>query len=135
MSYTDKVHALQSELNDRIRNKGNNHPLVAETLSSLGLFYCHMIGDQDKAILTHYSALKIPECQEPSEEIFLKRAFSLVDMGYIFWKTGYHALAKSKYLSAFAFFQQSLINECYPQAKLCKYAILRGLAHLNESPQ
>ena len=133
MNSINKIFLLQSELNELRQNIGRRHVLVAEALSSLGLVYFYMLGDHDKALPIFYEALRIFEFQEQSEDIFLKRAFILIDLGNLFRMRGDYSLAKLKFLLALAFFQKNLINKCYPQAKLCKYSIFRGLAALNAS--
>lgn len=78
---------------------GDDHPKLAETLTTLGLLHQHMIRNHDKALMYHCESLRILSKEMPTDSISsgCPMAVALTDVAQIYEARSDHERALCTY--------------------------------------
>eukprot|EP00957_Ditylum_brightwellii_P187520 14280658-Ditylum_brightwellii.AAC.1 len=103
----------KEEINNTRNRLGTSHPEVARSLSTLALYFYHVIRNLDEALNALTQALEIFKVQ-PEHTCDLELAVTIVDIGDIYRAMGNHEKAVFKYKEALKIFRENDISESHP---------------------
>ena len=122
--------ALQSFMDDIVQNAGafgSDHPAVAESQNTLGLFYHHVSHEQEKALLCHVKALNIlyntsnrsteqhRQQKQQQRDTIVEMGITITDIGNVQWALGNYRKAVWAFEDSLAVFISAGLEHNHPR--------------------
>ena len=106
----------EHEVEKRCLKFGSLHPLVAESLTSLGLAYHHVTNEHEKALNCHLAAAHILYTHGvESDKKKIAIAVTKTDIGNVLWALGEHEKASLSFTEALSILRSANLGSNHPR--------------------
>lgn len=122
----NNLELLEQELSACFSTHGPSHPETAEAMNSLGLFYHHVVCDQEKALEYHNKALHVLMREESVTSHVKQIAETMADIGNAYGKMGKTEIANAFYSRALCVYKISGARENYHRVMSIKNRMMHG---------
>mmetsp|Transcript_38668 Transcript_38668/g.78871 ORF Transcript_38668/g.78871 Transcript_38668/m.78871 type:complete len:161 (-) Transcript_38668:253-735(-) len=130
----DMMSLHNDALEDARNRHGDDHPKVAEALTTIGLFHHHVSKEYEKALLFFNEALMVLRKSHKEEEHAINAAITMTDIGCVHQARGDKTSALLFFNAAISIFSYSGTSEYHPSYQTARRAVALLDPYLQESP-